>query len=151
MMHRLKCLWVTANLTIIVFCFGLFGFWYFVDGSSLYPFLTSYADEMNLKTDSTTYRVGDVVYVYNSFCKYRNVPVTVDAILVDGERKGMTPLMKQVPIGCYGIDKPYSTELLEIPKGIAKGTWHVEYTVHAQLNPIKTLDFTRQTVSFEII
>ena len=146
-----KHIYAFVQVSIIVFGFVLFGYWYFLDGDVVNKPLTDMTDTLNIKVDKSSYKIGDPVIVSNAFCKHRSILATTALQIVDGQIITMVAHQNNLPIGCYGVSKPFLSQATIIPKGIAAGTWHLEWTVTYEVNPIKTITYKRRSVDFQIV
>ena len=142
--------YVAINSVILGIGLLIFGYWCFLDGN-INPVIVYKSDSFALQTDKTVYHRGEVVYIQFSFCKYRRIPATVNWRLVDGQVILFSPIQKDIPIGCYGDDKPYLTSTIRIPMNAPLGVWHLEGTVFYVINPIKTQEQESKTMNFTII
>ncbi len=151
MIHKLKHVYLLICATILGFSGALFGYWYFIDGVIVNPPIVDLVDSTQLKTDKTTYHLGEEVGVFNSFCKNRDIPAQIDARFMDDMIVSMATISKNIPVGCYGVKKPYMLDIAKVPSGVTSGLWHLEYTVSIRVNPVKTIVLTRRTHDFTII
>lgn len=150
-MTNFKHIYIYITSTIILFGGLLFGYWGLVDGVYVNIPIVEKIDDMKLKTDKDSYRVGDVVGVYNSFCKNVSLPVTIDAMFVDGQKIAMESKVINLSPGCYGIDKPYLVPIAHVTQGVYPGVWKITYKSTFHVNPIKTIVYQRQTQDFTVI
>ena len=150
MAQAIKKVYLLSCLSILTFSGALFGYWYFIDGSLINPPIVGKADPMALKTDHSVYHVGDTVSVYESFCKQRALPAEVNARFMDGMIVTMSETIKNIPVGCYGTDKPILITITDVPTGLPSGIWHLEYTVTYHINPIKDIVLYRKSKDFTI-
>ena len=149
-MKTLKYWWIVANLSIIFLGGALLNYWYFIDGV-WNPVLIEKADIMALDVDKKIYSPGDTITVTNAFCKLRPI-VGISAVqIVDGQVLQMRANEVNLPLGCYGVDKPFSSEAAVLPRNIGKGTWHLEWTITYEINPIKNVVYKRRSVDFKVI
>jgi hypothetical protein len=148
-MTRILHWWVGLNIVIIVVVGLVIGYWYFIDGV-LNPVLLDKTDVMALKTDRGVYAPGDSIVVYNAFCKLRPIIGTSAVQIVDGQVLQMRATEVNLPVGCYGVDKPFSGTATALPRNIGKGYWHLEWTIVYHVNPIKDVTYHRRSVDFRI-
>lgn len=146
----MKHLYVNINLAIIGLAAALFGYWYFIDGTIINVPLTEMTDPMSLSTTKSSYMPGEEITIYNSFCKNVALPAEISTRMIDGQIISMAPRTSNLPVGCYGIDKPFTTTGITVPKVISPGVWYLEWEVAFQVNPIKTVTYKRKTKSFNI-
>lgn len=104
---------VMAVMLGIIFLGGGFLYWYNnIDGVWMNQTIVyrDGVDPLNLHTDKTTYKQGELVSFYSSFCKTRNATTVVQWTLVDGEQRFYSAKAGgNLPIGCYPLDTDSAT------------------------------------------
>ena len=138
------------NIGVILFGIAIFGYWYFLDGN-INPVLVDKTDTSTLRVNKAVYSPGETVIIYNSFCKLRPVIGTSAFQIVDGQVLQMNAIEVNLPVGCYGVDKPFSSNATTLPENIEKGTWHLEWTITYHTDPVKDVVYKRRSVDFTVI
>jgi hypothetical protein len=93
--------WMLLLVAVIVFFGSLIIFDAFFDGTIVNPVI-HIDNPLSLQTDKSVYPPGSTVLVRISFCKYRNVPSTVDTSIIDSYVKSYPEEIKSIATtGCF--------------------------------------------------
>lgn len=136
------------GLFIILFIWLGVSFYMNTLDAVLFPPVTTFTDQMNLKTDKTEYHPGDIVSIQNSLCKNRNYTAHTTWRLLNGTVVTFpdqgTRLAK---VECV-TDKWFV--IGQIPLYATKGSHHLEAVTEIQVNSQKKLYLNFKSQDFEV-
>jgi hypothetical protein len=128
-------------LTIITLGSLLVLWWWFFPGVPLET------DTPNtIQVDKTVYHAGDHIAYTLSYCKTKPMLMTVTRALVNDFRLTFTEVLTDPPVGCH----TFTYNDLIIPDFMPNGTYHLEATLEAQINPIRKFNEIWRSVDFKI-
>jgi len=154
MSHHMQKKLVYISMIAIAFVAGLYGYWYFLDGTYFNPVLTFQSDPLAFQTDKKVYKAGEEILIIFSFCKLREMPAESNWRLVDGIQVTFSQVILSVPTGCYGTlnGKPaYYRGVGTIPRFVDPGVYHLEGLVTFHVNSVRDITFVRKSVDFTIV
>lgn len=134
-------------LSIIVIGGGFLLYLRFVDGIMINRPLVI-EDSLNIKVLKESYRPGETVQAYMSFCKERNIVATVQWSLINTILTQYPSRPSSVQKGCH---KNIIVNLEPIPMDALPGAHYFEGTVTYEVNPLNTISYYLKTNSFQII
>lgn len=103
----------------------------------LFPPITTFTDQMKLKTDKDVYKPGDIVSIQNSFCKNRNYTAVTTWKLLDGTVITFPSTGSKVStVGCV-TNKWFV--IGQIPLYATHDIHHLEATTEIQVNSQKKI------------
>jgi hypothetical protein len=137
------------NLIVTVVGFLIFGYMFYLDGD-LVNKAVEYEQFEELQVEKEVYSPGEVVRLYNKFCKYRDAEVAVSWALIDTIVRFYPEKVTTGRTGCYGYEGR-AFEAVTIPPDVFDGTYHLEATVRVKINPVKTITYNFSTEEFQII
>lgn len=124
--------------TIIVI--GIILYW------GLYPYKVVEYKVDYFEMQKNVYYTGEQLTYRTSFCKFGNYSAITTRILKDGVSY-LFPAQNSTSLeGCYDFISS-STEVPNVPSG----TYTFEMTVTYQVNPIRSVSYTKESKPFEII
>lgn len=114
----------------------------------IFPPVTTFTDQMNLKTDKTTYNPGDIVSIQNSLCKNRNYTAKTTWRLLNGTVITFPDQGSRISkVECV---KDRWFVIGQIPLYATKGIHHLEATTEIQINPQKKVYLNFRSRDFEV-
>lgn len=144
---NLKHLLITV-LTGFVLLTGITAFyWAFFDGDIVHKVI-EFENPTQLKPEKDTYRPGELVRVYMTFCKYRNVTPTFESAIVNQVLTPYPP--RQGTLGTTGCYKDLLVDLETIPVNAHPGTYHFNRVLHYPSNPLRSITVELRTTNFTI-
>lgn len=123
----------------------LLAFWAFWPYQPLV--IKNYSPADTVHTSSLIYHMGDAVGYTLNYCKNTSVPATVTRILVDGQQILLSGDGGSLAQGCHEA----LVQTAIIPTTINPGKYHLDITVHYQMNPIQNVAVHYVTNSFSVI
>lgn len=124
----LEKIYLYICLSIISAGCAFLGYWYF------YPVnVIKIENAEEIKLDKKVYKPGDRITYTLTYCKYKDVPGTIQRALVNSIRINYTAYYNNLPAGCATI----RNSELQIPEFADGGVYHIETTIDYKVNPIR--------------
>lgn len=122
-------------------------YWAFLDGDLINPVI-KFEDQFSIKTEKESYSPGELVRVYMSFCKYRNITPMFQTALINGSLHLYTSEYRSS--GIVGCREDVLTDYEFLPPDIRPGVYHFNRVLKYKVNPIREIIVEQRTVNFTI-
>lgn len=139
-----------VNMAIIILGSLVGIYWYFL-AERIVPALEFYVDTTAMETDKDTYTSEDTVSVKTSFCKRRSGVGTISWNLVDTYVRTYPTKQGELAKGCYGVPDGLWAKVVDLPPQLPPGEYYLEAVSSVQINPIKNVEYTYKTKTFNVI
>lgn len=143
---------LAALMTVLIVGMALLlAYWNVLDGTRIRPII-KFDQTLNLKTEKDVYRAGDIVRVYLSYCKYRDLDASFTTALIDHSLTlyGTEDLPQTGNSHITGCVKDRLVDWETIPPTAYPSTYHFTRLIKYQSNPARIVEFRLQTQNFEI-
>ena len=139
--HLHKIMFV--ELAILAFFMGLACYWLFIE-----PDVITVMNSESIQLDKTSYKSGDRIIYTISFCKTKDVPVTIYRALVDTYRIQYEEITVNLSKGCRTI----SVADLAVPNflGGDKHEYYIEANNVLRVNPLRNQIVHWKSVPFTV-
>lgn len=128
----------------IIVCGALLLGYFLIDGTVVRPIIHF---DGELVTTRAIYHPGDLVQAKVRFCKYRNIPATVQWTLSNDRLTFYTPQVQSIgTTGCF--DR--ITDIEELSPRALPGAYHFNGTLIYQVNPLKKVIVNIRTTPFTV-
>lgn len=138
--HKLKKWFVFGSLAFLTILLVVIAYWTF------YPYkVITFASNSNDIATPVIKQGGTGSYKVK-YCKYIDPPTTTERYFMDTIIYQVDTGVGKLPLGCH----TYFASFL-VPKNLPTGEYHLKTIAHYKVNPIKTIDITRETTKFLVI